>query len=296
MKVEATHLGKVSKYPQHYEPNVLVRVERKLNREQYNIQENNLPFIGYDVWNAYEASFLTKKGLPVIGVLKIVYPCDRKYIVESKSLKLYLNSFNMSKYGNTREEGIKQVENIIIRDLSNLLETNVQVHWFKANRNAKRVYDRFISLEYKDILHDVDLEKIKFKKFNESPEVLKATKSKHLQVLYIKSNLLRSNCRVTHQPDWGTLFLHLKTYNHLDFRSLVEYIVSFRNENHFHEEVVEMIYKRLYDKLDPEDLMVGAVYTRRGGIDICPIRATNVDLLDMNLISPTSLCVKRFRQ
>ena len=88
----------------------------------------------------------------------------------------------------------------------------------------------------------------------------------------------------------------MRSYNYLDLKSLVRYIVSFRNENHFHEEVVEMIYKRLYDKLDPEDMMVGAVYTRRGGIDICPSRATSMDVLDMNLISPSTLCMKRFRQ
>ena len=291
-KAETTHLGKTSKYPQKYDPSVLVKVERKENRVQYDIDENNLPFVGYDTWNAYEVSFLTKKKLPATGVLKIVYPCNSKYIVESKSLKLYLNSFNMSVYGRTRTQGIKLVEKTITEDLSKLLETRVRVHWFiEGGFNSELVYEGYTSIEVY-----VDLEDIRFNKFNEAPEILKFKVGKDLQELNISCNLLRSNCKVTSQPDWGTLFLHLRSYNYLDLKSLVRYIVSFRNENHFHEEVVEMIYKRLYDKLDPEDMMVGAVYTRRGGIDICPSRATSMDVLDKNLISQSTLCMKRFRQ
>jgi|10_taG_2_1085330.scaffolds.fasta_scaffold15426_5 7-cyano-7-deazaguanine reductase len=295
-QAEATHLGKVSKYPQQYDTNVLVRVPRIENRVQYNIPENKhtpLPFVGYDTWNAYEVSFLTEKGLPVTGVLKIVYPCDNKFIVESKSLKLYLNSFNMSMFGQTKGEGINIVTRMIKEDLSSFLETHVRVHWFTDAHLTfqESIFDGYLSIE-----DEVDMDTLRFREFKEAPHIIKVEPTNELHIVKIKCDLLRSNCKVTHQPDWGTLFLYANSYSRLDLRSLAYYIVSFRNENHFHEEVVEMIYKRLYEKIQPEDLMVAAVYTRRGGIDICPSRATSSDLLDNNLITPTALCIKRFRQ
>ena len=106
MTIEATHLGRQSAYPQQYDPSVLVAVPRHLNRGQYNIEEQNLPFEGIDVWHAYEFSFLTQKGAPVVGLLKITYSCNNEFLVESKSLKLYLNSFNMSRYGKTKTQGV----------------------------------------------------------------------------------------------------------------------------------------------------------------------------------------------
>ena len=108
---ESKFLGKQVEYPHHYSPEMLVSVPRELNREEYDISDDNLPFYGVDVWHAYELSFMTKKGLPVSGLLKIVYPCDNPAIVESKSLKLYLNSFNMEPYGDTPDEGIRQIDN-----------------------------------------------------------------------------------------------------------------------------------------------------------------------------------------
>ena len=107
MNIENTHLGKQSSYPQRYDPSVLVAVPRILNRKQHGISNAKLPFSGFDVWHAYEFSFLTDKGSPVVGILKIVYPCTSEFLVESKSLKLYLNSFNMDKFGSSKANGIK---------------------------------------------------------------------------------------------------------------------------------------------------------------------------------------------
>ena len=104
IEIAAKHLGTISAYSDKYDADLLVKVPRNLNREAYGIDENNLPFVGYDVWNAYEVSAITEKGRPVTGLLKISYPCDSKYHVESKSIKLYLNSFNMHKIGKTAEE------------------------------------------------------------------------------------------------------------------------------------------------------------------------------------------------
>jgi len=289
---EAKLLGKKVTYPHQYDPSVLVKVERRLNREQYDIEEKNLPFTGIDVWNAYEVSFLTKKGLPVTGVLKIVYPASSKYIVESKSLKLYLNSFNMSRYGETEFEGLHEVSYVIEHDLSELLKTRVMVNWF----TEAAATDVIPYQGYQDICELINLDEIEFTAFKETPELLQVEENAADRILKIKTNLLRSNCKVTHQPDWGTLYLYMESSNFLDLKSLAQYIVSFRNENHFHEEVVEMIYKRLYDIVKPKELMVGAIYTRRGGIDICPCRANRYTHLDEYLINANVHCMKDFRQ
>ena len=115
IEIAGKHLGQtVSKYSDSYDPSLLVKVPRNLNRKDYNIKSNKLPFIGVDVWNAYEVSALTQNGRPVTGVLKIAYSAASQFHVESKSIKLYLNSFNMTKYGNTKEECIDKIENVTI--------------------------------------------------------------------------------------------------------------------------------------------------------------------------------------
>ena len=126
VEIAGKHLGTISSYSKNYDAELLVKVPRYLNREAYDIDENNLPFIGFDVWNAYEVSAITKKGRPVTGMMKISYPCDSKYHVESKSIKLYLNSFNMHKVGNTEEECVNSIEEIASHDLSKLLECEVK--------------------------------------------------------------------------------------------------------------------------------------------------------------------------
>ena len=120
-------LGQTVTYPKYYDPSILVSEPRQNNRTHLDISDDDLPFVGVDVWNAYEVSTLTNKGLPVAGVMKIIYPCTSKYIVESKSIKLYLNSFNMSKMGDSVEEAISNVKKIVSNDLGELLETTVQV-------------------------------------------------------------------------------------------------------------------------------------------------------------------------
>lgn len=277
------HLGKTVTYADQYDSNLLVAVERIHNRTKYNIDEQMLPFIGYDTWNAYEVSFLLANGFPVSCVAKISYPCDSHSIVESKSLKLYLNSFNMTRFESSKMNAVKTVEGIIAKDLSALLETEVKValHFTEANHSLwpKYTYDPFHSLE-----EVVNVERTEFSHFNESPEILQVeTNEEYGNVLRIHTNLLRSNCRITSQPDWGDAFIHIEGMQIPTAESLLQYIVSFRKEDHFHEEVCEMIYKRLWDTFQPEKLMVTCVYTRRGGIDICPARASHEDLLSNNL-------------
>jgi len=294
--IKDTILGKNASTPEKYDPSLLFRIPRSENREHYGISETQLPFVGYDVWNCYELSFLTDLGLPVSRVLKLIYAANSSFLVESKSLKLYLNAFNMDGFGKTIAEAEKQVTEIITRDLSNLLQTEVRVVLFDADSEAQ---EAFPQLKSADLARQVPLEKqesIYFTRFKESPELLRGVKTDSLQHYAFRSDLLRSNCRVTNQPDWGDLFVEITTRHEIDLSTIMEYLVSFRKENHFHEEVVEMIYKRFYDIFDPSQLMVAAMYTRRGGIDINPIRASHPALLDAVLLSTSYRLAKTLRQ
>jgi len=286
---EDKFLGKQVTYPQQYAPEMLVPVPRQLNRDQYELVENNLPFVGLDVWHAYELSFLTEKGLPVTGLLKLVYPSDNEFLVESKSLKLYLNSFNMEQYGSNPEEGIKQVINIIKTDLNHVLETEVQVAFFDKQDSSSP----FDFAEYDLLEDDKQASEINFIAFNEDPELLTSSTENELMVA---SHLLRSNCKITNQPDWGSAYIYIKGTQIPDKMSLLQYLVSIRNENHFHEEIAEMIYTRLWTIFQPDELMVACIYTRRGGIDICPVRASHKSLLNLNLTNPKILSKKLLRQ
>lgn len=292
----ARHLGQVVGYKTEYDASLLVAVERVHNRTKYNIDEQALPFIGFDAWNAYEVSFLLDNGFPVSCVAKIVYPSNSKCIVESKSLKLYMNSFNMSKFGASQEQAVANVTTAMEEDLSELLNTEVNVHLHFRATNTQVFPTKFE--EYKPFLaldEIVDIQAQEFTLFNESPDILVATTEGHTE-LRVHTNLLRSNCRITSQPDWGDAYIHIAGENIPTAESLLQYIVSFRKEDHFHEEVCEMIYKRLLDKFQPDELMVTCLYTRRGGIDICPARANKPELLSRNLGCHATHVEKTLRQ
>jgi 7-cyano-7-deazaguanine reductase len=289
---ESKYLGKSVQYPQQYAPEMLVPVPRHLNREQYGLYNNQLPFTGYDVWHAYEFSFLTQKGLPVTGILKMVYPSDSPFLVESKSLKLYLNSLNMERYGATPREGIKEVISIIQKDISKVLQTEVTLHFFDAKESQY-----FDFWGYELLEKTGGIETVTFSEYREAPHLLCSEQSSsEKNILKVATHLLRSNCKVTFQPDWGSAFIYLKGKDIPDKIGLLKYLVSIRNENHFHEEICEMIYKRLWDRFTPEQLMVACLYTRRGGIDICPVRASQPHLLPQYLINPYKLTDKLLRQ
>lgn len=261
-------LGKKVSGSESYDPSFLVKVPRYENRAQYNIENKNLPFDGYDVWHAYEFSCLTEKGVPVTRLMKMNYRCDNEFLVESKSLKLYLNSFNMSRFGRNIAECLSICKCMIEKDLSDILETPVKIHFLENNINRIDIFDKFT-----DLMDYVDENCLSVENFKETPELIEVSKNKTCTEHYLKFYSLRSNCRVTHQPDFGTAFIYYKSSNHIKEDSLVKYLCSFRSEFHFHEECCEMIYKRLYDLLDSGDeLFVCILYTRRGGIDICPAR------------------------
>lgn len=283
-KIASTHLGKKSTGSENYNPSLLVAVPRLENRKQYKINPDNLPFKGHDVWHAYEFSCMTQNGLPVTRVMKLKYNCTSEFIIESKSLKLYLNSFNMSRYGNTTEECLKICQNLIKKDLSEKLQTEVAVNFL--DNNAKRIE---IFTNFKNIINYVDEKNLKIEKFKEAPELLEVEELNTEKEYFLTFDSLRSNCRVTHQPDFGDVFIYYKSKKRIKEESLIKYLCSFRSEYHFHEECCEMIYKRLYDILDDGDeLFVCALYTRRGGIDICPVRS-NCTIEDAELLLDLSL-------
>jgi len=293
--IQDTILGKSVSTPDKYDASLLFKIPRSENRVLYNIEHPTLPFVGFDVWNCYEFSFLTNNGLPVCRILKLVYTSDSQFLVESKSLKIYLNSFNMDTFGSTIEKAEKQVVEIISRDLNQLLQTDVQVALLSIDTPTFKVFSQFHQ-HLSDLIPLSVRESFVFSHFNESPLLLRSRATNELHDYKFSSDLLRSNCRVTNQPDWGDLYVEITTNHAIEMLSIMEYLVSFRKENHFHEEVVEMIYKRFFDTFKPQKLMVAAMYTRRGGIDINPIRASHIQLIDEVLTNPTCRVEKTLRQ
>jgi 7-cyano-7-deazaguanine reductase len=291
-----TALGKTSSTPEKYDASLLFRIPRSENRVHYGIENANLPFTGVDVWNCYEVSFLTANGLPVSRMMKLIYSCDSEYLVESKSLKLYLNSFNMERIGKTIPDSEKSVCELVKADLSRLLETAVEVVLFTSESDEAIAFPDLKNKQLINLIPIETLETIEFSHYLETPELLKGNLTDMIHEYAFQSDLLRSNCRVTNQPDWGDLFVRISTKYEIDLSTIVSYLVSFRKENHFHEEVVEMIYKRFYDIFKPEKLVVGAMYTRRGGIDINPIRASHAELLDEAFLSTKGRLAKTLRQ
>ena len=267
-EIASKFLGKRVSGSETYDPSLLVVVPRAENRKQYDIKNEKLPFVGVDVWHVYEFSTLTESGLPVTRVMKMKYSCENKFLVESKSLKLYLNSFNMSRFGKNTEDCLEVCKNIIERDLSEKLKTPVTICFLSSNVEKVEIYQ-----DFKNIMDFVDENAIKIDKFKEATEVLEVEKSAEVAEYRWTFESLRSNCRVTHQPDFGDAFIYYKSKKHIKEESLVKYLSSFRSEFHFHEECCEMIFKRLSDLLEEGDeLFVSILYTRRGGIDICPSR------------------------
>ncbi len=267
-RIAATHLGKKSSGSETYDPSLLVAIPREENRRQYNIDNKNLTFEGWDVWHAYEFSAMTENNIPVTRLLKLRYNCESEFLVESKSLKLYLNSFNMSGFGKSIGECLEICQEKIRHDLSKRLQTDVEVEFLESGSKRVELFENF-----RNIMEFVDESSLKVEKFKEAPEVLKTHDTKKAEEHYLTFDSLRSNCRVTHQPDFGDAFIYYKSKKHIIEESLLKYLISFRSEFHFHEECCEMIYKRLEAVLEKDDeLFVCALYTRRGGIDICPVR------------------------
>jgi len=305
--IASKHLGRTSdgktmtryETPDQVDPDLLVGIPRHLNRTQYNIEGDGSDlFVGIDTWNSYEFSCLLDNGFPVSGLLRWSYPSDSECIVESKSAKLYLNSYNMAKMGATVEEAIANVEQQVSDDLyevlgikeTGTLDVCLHVH---EDTTSRPMHDTFMPLE-----EIVDVANVTFDHYNEDPDILELVICEYTgRPVRYQSKSLRSNCRVTNQPDWGDIFIHIEGNRVPTPESLLQYIVSMRKENHFHEEICECVYKRLHDLIGPDELLVACLYTRRGGIDINPVRASSPQLLHQQPITDAfNLTDKTMRQ
>lgn len=252
------HLGQKSKYISVYTPSLLQTVPRSLNRSTLNIIT---PFYGYDLWHLYELSFLNEKGKPMVAVGEIYVPSESECIVESKSLKLYLNSFNQTKF-----KDLQAVEETIKKDLSDILNITVDVKLYTLKEANSFVISESNGL----CLDDLD---ISVTEYDMNPSLLHSSTSANKVSETIYTNLLKSNCLITGQPDWGTLVVTYKGQQ-IDHESLLKYVISMRQHNEFHEHCVERIFTDICNNCkEIEELKVEAFYTRRGGIDINPVRS-----------------------
>lgn len=251
-------LGKSTEYKSHYDPSLIDVFPRTPRREGYTA-----PMFGVDVWTCYEFSFLLPSGRPYFTVLRIYNNADSPNIFESKSLKLYLNSYNNTFFANVRHamESIKY-------DLSQRVESEIMV------REIKSLDFDTLEKSMDESNLDMKTSKLVISDYEYNPSLLQVEPRGELIDKKHFSNLLRSNCEVTNQPDWGRVTIYYKAFKEIDQDSLLRYIISFRNHQGFHEIVCERIYNDLYELLvDPLYLAVLCQYTRRGGIDINPYRS-----------------------
>ncbi|MDB5799300.1 MAG: NADPH-dependent 7-cyano-7-deazaguanine reductase QueF [Rhodocyclales bacterium] len=258
---QGSPLGKKSSYETQYNPALLYPIPRAEKRAELGITDV-LPFVGMDIWNAYELSWLNLRGKPLVALAEFSVPVDSPYIIESKSLKLYLNSFNQSK-----QMSVRDVEERIAADLSAAAGSAVSVRIVPIDQTASREMGvpKGICIDDADIVIDT---------YVPVPTLLQALAGPLTADETLYSHLLKSNCLVTGQPDWGMLAIRYSGLA-IDREALLRYIVSFREHNEFHEQCVERIFCDVQRQCNPTRLAVWARYTRRGGLDINPIRATD---------------------
>jgi 7-cyano-7-deazaguanine reductase len=263
-------LGQKSEYQSYYNAEVLFPIPRARKRMEIGIDPECLPFNGFDIWNHYEVSWLNSKGKPIVATAELIYDCHSHNIVESKSLKLYFNTLN-----NTPFNSINEVEKLINKDLSHCVQSNVAVKIRKIGETQPvPVQDSFLG----ECIDDLD---IGCSIYSVEPSFLTVSPEEVEETLY--SDLLKSNCLVTYQPDWGSIWIHYQGAK-INREGLLRYIVSFRNHNEFHEQCIERIFVDILTYCNPKKLTVYGRYTRRGGLDINPYRTTERQPLSISNI------------
>ncbi len=296
-------LGESTSYPKTYQPDTLYAIPRSMGRNEINWQQDKLA-VGVDWWHAFEVSWLNNQGISQMAIARFSIPASSPNIVESKSLKLYLNSLNFTKFDNWAA-----VQQTITKDLSACVGAEVGVTLFELDaissgsesdtgfliahpqgkcidnaldglaHNVSLVEHPDASLLSSTDLLSTDHEDTASGTEKADIEKLGAEKLSIEKEYQLYSNLLRSNCPVTNQPDWGTLSIEISTSHAIDEAKLLSYILSFRQHNGFHEQCVEQIFADLSQRYSPSKLMVRAWYTRRGGIDINPCRVSDISLM-----------------
>ncbi len=260
--LESSPLGKNSIYETKYNPKLIFSIPRELKRSEVGIDDKNPGFYGVDIWNHYELSWLNLNGKPCVGLGEISYLANTPNIIESKSMKLYFNSFNGTKFASEQD-----VINTAINDLSKAVGSKVNFILLPIDSSGKYGKLNGYCLDMLDVQCNI---------YQPHPEYLTCSNDIITEELY--SNLLKSNCPMTNQPDWGSIYIKY-TGQQIDKYGLLKYIVSLRDHNEFHEQCIERIFYDIKKYCAPSELTVYARYTRRGGIDINPYRTTNKNFI-----------------
>lgn len=254
-------LGKITDYVDQYTPSLLQAVPRSLGRQSIGLTTNTLPFVGQDIWHGYELSWLNAKGKPVVALATFVVPYDSPNLIESKSFKLYLNSFNQSRFAD-----LGQVYQTLQQDLSLCAGKTVQVslHNVSEIMTFQPTWIPGVCLDELDI---------SIEQYQYDPRLLSMAPNRGKVEEKLHSHLLKSNCLITSQPDWASVFIHYRGAA-ISHEGLLKYLISFRSHNEFHEQCIERIFTDIWQTAKPEFLAVYARYTRRGGLDINPLRSS----------------------
>lgn len=286
-------------YTDKFDPSLLVPMPRALAREEYGITGKE--FVGFDAWHCHEATFLLNNGVPVAGTLKIVYSADSEFMVESKSIKLYLNTFDMCKMGNNLASAIKNYEKQVAEDLTKALKTTVRVFFHKnfADINAfNPVYD------YEDIYESMGDDIYYMNNIDYiGDNTYKVTKkigptSKKSRVIKLGTNVLRSRCRHTKQKDTGAAYIYLELEPGYDVNveNVLRQILQLREKNEFHEFCSEVLFTKFMGQEGVKNCMVTLLYARRGSLDINPVRASSLDIIPQVMKDPAMYTKKAMGQ
>ena len=280
---ENSQLGKSSAYIDQYDASLIFPIPRSGKRAEIGIA-GAAPFMGADMWTAFELSWLNLRGKPQVALAHFTVPCDTPNIIESKSFKLYLNSFN-----NTRFADVEAVKAVLRADLSEGVwrQTGVAAGGAQVVTSSIGVTILLPELFDREPVHELDglsLDRLDVDctRFTPAPDLLSAAFDEPPVSEVLVSNLLKSNCLVTGQPDWGSVQISY-TGPAIAQEGLLQYVVSYRNHNEFHEQCVERIFMDIWTRCKPMKLAVYARYTRRGGLDINPFRTSHPQALPRNV-------------
>jgi 7-cyano-7-deazaguanine reductase len=257
-------LGKPTRYQDKYDPTLLCPFPRQVKRDEIGLGKE-LPFGGFDLWTAFELSWLNLKGKPMVAVGEFSFSCDSPFLIESKSFKLYLNSFNQTRYPD-----MASVASQMHEDLSHVSGGEVEVELFDLETAGRLLVGGLPG----DCIDDLDID---VDDYQLNPQLLRGAANDDCFVSEeLHSHLLKSNCLVTSQPDWGSVLIRYQG-GKINREALLRYLISFRQHNEFHEQCVERIFTDLLRYCHPQKLTVYARYTRRGGLDINPFRSNFED-------------------
>ena len=270
-----SQLGKASAYADQYAPELLYPIPRSAKRLELGLTDT-LPFLGADMWTAFELSWLGPRGKPQLALAHITVPCESSHIIESKSLKLYLNSFNNTVFADAAA--------VLTRLRADLTEAAWRGAVVQSSVGVRLLVPELFDREPVQELDGLSLDRldVECRQYTPAPELLRTLADEPPVPEVLTSRLLKSNCLVTGQPDWGSVQISYSGAP-IDQEGLLQYLVSFRNHHEFHEQCVERIFMDIWQRCQPTKLAVYARYTRRGGLDINPFRTSYARALPPNV-------------